>query len=112
MRVDTPKTVDWVTPHEFQGISTEVTEIESSSVRLRACGFNLFLRNELRYIFAPIIMDTYWSPVHELRNNPLPTVAPMSECERRNREVMAWVMVPTIPVPIIAPPNIMAASTR
>lgn len=36
--VATPSTVDCVTPHEFQGMSTDVTDIESSSVRLRVCG--------------------------------------------------------------------------
>ena len=32
--VPTPSTVACVSPHEFQGISTEVTEIEYSNARL------------------------------------------------------------------------------
>ncbi len=58
------------------------------------------------------MMDRYWSPVQEFRNSPLPTVALMSERDRLMRDVMAWVIVPSIPVPIMAPPNIMAESTR
>ena len=57
-------------------------------------------------------MERYWSPVHELRKSPLPTVIPTSERARLRREVMARVIEPSIPVAIITPPKSMADTTR
>ena len=57
------------------------------------------------------MIDRYWSPVQLLRNSPLPTVAATSERARRRREVITRVIRPSMPVPIIMPPNVIAEST-
>ena len=108
----TPNTVDWVTPQEFQGINTDVTEMESSSERLRSRGSSLFFLYKFRKRFPHNNIERYWSPVQQLMNNPLPTVAE-TVCRRECILVVnALVIVPSILVPINMPPKVMAQSTR
>lgn len=112
MRVATPSTVDCVTPHEFQGINTDVTEIESSSARLNRRGSNPFLIYMLRNRLPPRMSERYWSPVQPLRKSPLPTVAPTVWRRECILLVNVAVIAPSIPVPINAPPKIIALSTK
>ena len=108
----TPSTVDCVTPQEFHGISTDVTEMESSRARLNKRGSKPFLIYRLRKRLPPRIRERYWSPVQALRNNPLPTVAP-TVCRS------VWILLvnvvvidPSMPVPVRVPPNSIAHNTR
>ena len=112
MRVATPSTVDCVTPHEFHGMRTDVTEMESSRERLSNRGSKPFFLYKLRNKFPPNKIDKYWSPVQQLRNSPLPMVA-LTVCFSVcilfvNPDVIAF----SIPVPIKVPPKIIAHKTR
>ncbi len=55
-------------------------------------------------------MERYWSPVQAFSISPVPTVAETMLWERLRRLVTECVIVETIPVPIITPPNIIAHS--
>ena len=93
-------------------MSTDVTEMESSSDRLKRRGSRPFFLYRLRNRLPPSRIERYWSPVQALRNSPLPMVAPtvcLNECILLvNVEVIA----PSMPVPIRVPPKIMAHNTK
>lgn len=108
----TPSTVDWVSPHEFHGISTEVTEVESSIERLNSLGSSPLRLYRLRYRLPFNIIDRYWSPVHPLSINPVAIVVVTVLRDELIRLVMECVMRDNIPEPIRTPPNIIALSIR
>lgn len=110
--METPSTADWVRPQEFHGISTEVTETESSRLRLSILGCKDMRSYTFLYMLAPIIKERYWSAVNPLSSRPLPMVAPTAPRRLRIFPVIHRDMDSIMRVPIITPPKTMALRTR
>ena len=79
MSVGIPSTAACVIPHEFHGMSTEVTVAASSVVLLSNFGWNPCFLYACLYISAVSIIEMNWSPVTTFRNTPDVAVAPTSD---------------------------------
>lgn len=104
----TPSTVDCVMPQEFHGIRTEVTETESSMERPNRRGSSPNFLYRFLNRLAVIIIDRYWSPVQLFMNKPEPTVVLTADDVFLTPFRHERVMLESMPVPSITPPNTIA----
>ena len=110
--VATPSTVDCVIPQEFQGISTDVTETESSIERPNNRGSSPNFIYKFLNRLAVMMIDRYWSPVQLFMNNPEPTVVVTAEDVFLTPFKHDFVRDDSMPVPSITPPKIIAQRIR
>ena len=106
--VATPKTVDWVMPHEFHGISTEVTVAESSTERLSSLPSRPRWRYKSPKVLPVIMIDIYWSAVVRLQNIPVAIVELTTLTVRFAKRINRRVSAANMPLPAITPPKHMA----
>ena len=108
--VATPNTVDCTIPHEFHGISTDVTVEESTTERLNSRS------SKPNSLYTPLnrrldrMMEIYWSEVVALNSMPAPTVAATADVVRRTNRKKSCVRESSMRLPVITPPKHMAQS--
>lgn len=106
--VATPKTVDCAIPHEFQGISTDVTVAASSTLRLRSLRSSPLSSYSCLKRLLVRMMDIYWSPVVRLKKIPEHTVELTTLTVRCAMRKNICEMAESIPLPYITPPKHIA----
>lgn len=108
--VETPSMADWVAPHVFHGIKTEVTVAESSKVLLKLTFAKLFFLNALLNILPGTRIDKYWSDTVKLNNTHVPEVVNIRDDFDFANFDKKFVITFKNPEPSIDAPNIIAAS--